>query len=198
MSPMTRAKWIAIPAEDRPHHLGDAEAWYRYPTVSEQDRAPIGKKRLQELRGRDVGARLRRAGEFAHKLAEFLPPAAWVAYMPSSTRRSHAEHPDSADALVLAALRTLRPDVTQVEPLIRASPVPREHEGIRDVSLLLSTLEPTAAEIAADVLYVVDNTVTTGAAFAAFSAALRERWPGVRLVMLALVFSPRGETAVRE
>jgi hypothetical protein len=153
---------------------------------------------LQRLRGRDFEARSAGAKEFAQKLAEFLPPAAWVAYMPSSTRRSHAEHPESADALVLAALRAQRPDVTQVEPLIRASAVPREHEGIRDVSLLRSTLEPTPVEIAADVLYVVDNTVTTGAAFAAFSMALGEWWPGVRPVMLALVFSPKCETEISD
>jgi hypothetical protein len=38
------------------------------------------------------------------------------------------------------------------------------------------------------VLYVPDNKVKTGAAFAVFSAALRERWPAVRLVMRALLF----------
>ena len=189
---MTRSKWIAIPPENRPRYLGDAEAWYRYPTVSEQDRAPIGKKRLQKLRGRDFEARSAGTREFAQKLAEFLPPAAWLAYMPSSTRRSHADDGYSTEAMVLAALNTSRPDVTIIEPLVRAAPVPREHEdGIREVSLLRSTLEPVPVVISAHVLYVADDMVQTGAAFAAFSTALADRWPGVRPVLLALVFSPR-------
>ena len=73
--------------------------------------------------------------------------------------------------------------VTIIEPLVRAAPVPREHEdGIREVSLLRSMLEPVPVVISAHVLYVADDMVQTGAAFAAFSTALADRWPGVRPV----------------
>ena len=42
-----------------------------------------------------------------------------------------------------------------------------------------------------DVLYVADDMVQTGATFAAFRDAVRGRWPGVRCVLLAMVWSPR-------
>ena len=48
---MVRNKWRLLTADHRPRYLGDGdEAWYRFPVVSEQDRAPIGKKRVQRLR----------------------------------------------------------------------------------------------------------------------------------------------------
>jgi hypothetical protein len=192
---MVRNKWRLLTDEFRPRWFGDGdEAWYRFPIVSEQDRAPIGRKRLQKLRGR-LDERRAVAGEFAQKVAEFLPAVAWLAYMPSSSRRSADSDPDSPEHLFLEALRAARPDVAVVEPFVRASPVPCLHEervrDVRDPALLRSTLEPTGVELKTDVLYVADDMVQTGATFAAFHDAVRERSPGVRCVLLAMVWSPR-------
>jgi hypothetical protein len=193
---MVRNNWRLLTAEHRPRHFGDDdEAWYRYPTVSEFDRAPIGKKRLQRLRSASSEARADAAAEFAAKVSEFLPPAAWLTYMPSSTRRSSESDLGSIEHLFLSALRGLRSDVVTVEPLVRASPVPCLHEEkvreFRDVSLLTSTLEPTQMGIDTELLYVADDMVQSGATYAAFRSALAQRWPSVRTVLLALVFSPR-------
>jgi len=195
---MVRNKWRRLTGEGRPRWFGDHdEAWYRYPIVSEQDRAPIGKKRLQKFRGRRIDERRAVAGEFAAKVAEFLPAGAWLAYMPSSTRRSADADPESPEHLFLEAMRAARPDVVVVEPLVRASPVPCVHEervrAVRDPALLRSTLEPSGVELNTDVLYVADDMVQSGATFAAFRGAVGERWPGVRCVLLAMVWSPRAE-----
>ena len=190
---MVRNKWRLLTADHRPRYLGDGdEAWYRFPVVSEQDRAPIGKKRLQRLRAAAWDVRADAAREFAKKAAEFLPPAAWLAYMPSTTRRYCTSDPGGIESLFLAALRDRRPDVLTVEPLERASPVPCVHEErIREVSLLRSTLRPLPVDMTTDVLFVADDMVQTGATFAAFRDALAEHFPTVRPVLLALVFSPR-------
>ena len=79
--------------------------------------------------------------------------------------------------------------------MIRASPVPSLHEElvpeVRDVSLRRSTLEPMSIDINTDVLHVADDMIQTGATYAAFRAALATRWPHVRTVLLAFVFTPR-------
>jgi adenine/guanine phosphoribosyltransferase-like PRPP-binding protein len=85
--------------------------------------------------------------------------------------------------------------VVIVEPFVRASPVPCLHEeraaAVRDPALLRSTLEPTDVELKTDVLFVADDMVQTGATFAAFRDAVKERSPRVRCVLLAMVWSPR-------
>src|SRR5437868_15197767 len=50
MPAMVRNHWRLLTEEFRPRWFGDGdEAWYRFPTVSEQDRAPVGKQRRQTL-----------------------------------------------------------------------------------------------------------------------------------------------------
>jgi hypothetical protein len=160
--------------------------------VSEHLGTPIGANKLRQLRSSSLREREAACGLFAEKLAEFLPPAACVCFMPSSTRPSVESDPGGFPCLVLSRLRALRTDVAVSEPLLRTAPVPCVHETrIHDVELLRSTLEPSGGELSAGELHVVDDMVGTGATYAAFAAALRDHWPTVRPVLLALVFAPR-------
>jgi adenine/guanine phosphoribosyltransferase-like PRPP-binding protein len=63
--------------------------------------------------------------------------------------------------------------------------------GVREGSLLRSTLEARRIELASELLYVADDMVQSGATFAAFRTAIKEHGSHVRVVLLALVFSER-------
>ena len=190
---MIRNGWRLLTGDFRPRCFReDDEAWYRFPMVSENFGTPVGLKRLRQLRSSSPRLRAVAAKEFAAKVAEFLPPNAWLSYMPSSTRRSSQSDNDSIEHLFLSALRASRPDVTTVEPLLRTSPAPSVHdERIHDVALLRSTLQAASVMIDTETLYVADDLVCSGATYAAFRAALAHLWPNVRTVLLTLVFTPR-------
>jgi hypothetical protein len=49
-------------------------------------------------------------------------------------------------------------------------------------------------KVAADVLYVLDDMIATGATYRAFRSAFCASWPNVRTVLLAYVFSPKPGT----
>ena len=191
---MIHQGWRPLAAADPAPRLFEPSdsGWFRYPLTSEQFGTPLGATKLRRLRSSSPQQRSEAAGGFAKKVAEFLAPAAAVAFMPSSTRPSAESDPTRFPYLVLSRLRELRPDVSVVEPLRRTAPVPPVHETrIHDVSLLRSTLEPADCELDADELHVLDDMVGTGATYAAFRDALRVRWPRVRPVLLALVFAPK-------
>ena len=159
--------------------------------VSEHFGTPVGLKRVRRLRSSSPGVRLDATAEFAAKVAEFLPPKAWLSYMPSSTRRSTRSDDRSIEHQFVSALRVMRSDVTIIDPLLRSAPVPSVHEQrVHDVALLRSTLAPAPITLDTDTLYVVDDMVCTGATYAAFRAALAHTWPHVRPVLLTLTFTP--------
>jgi hypothetical protein len=191
---MTHRGWRPLSAADPPPRCWPAGAtgWFRYPMVSEHLGTPVGANKLRQLRSSSLRGRETASDQFAEKLAEFLPPAACVCFMPSSTRPSVESNPAAFPSLVLRRLRTLRPDVAVSEPLLRTAPVPCVHETrIHDVELLRSTLEPSGRNLSAAELHVVDDMIGDGATYAAFSAALRDHWPELRAILLALVFAPR-------
>jgi hypothetical protein len=191
---MIQSGWTSLGHDGclpRCFETGD-EGWFRYAMVSPYSGAPIGLRKLKQLRSSSLSQRKDGAELFAAKAADFLPPAGRVSFMPSSTRQSVSSDERSIAHLVLVELRKLRPDLAIVEALQRAAPVPSVHENrIHDVDVLRSTLEPLPTELASGVLYVLDDMVATGATYAAFRRALLERWPDVKPVLLALVHSPR-------
>jgi hypothetical protein len=153
---------------------------------------PIGYRKLKQLRSSTPAQRSREAAEFAGHLADFLPQAVSVTFMPSSTRKSIESDRASIPYLVRSHLQRLRPDIIGVEPLMRTSPVSSVHEDrSRDIALLKSTLEPAPMNLASDTLHVIDDMIATGATYAAFRSVFREHWPDVRTVLMAFVYSPK-------
>lgn len=191
---MLRNGWRPLASEDPPprHFEPGDVGWFRYPMVSQHLGTAIGAVKLRKLRASSARERLPAAEDFAGKVAELLPPGAWVTFMPSSTRPSADSNRDSIPHLVLARLRQARQDLSIVEPLIRRAPVPSVHESrTHDIALLRSTLEPAPTQLACDELFVIDDMIGTGATFAAFRAALLAHWPRVRPILAALVYGAR-------
>lgn len=192
---MLQNGWKSLDSEVSPprHFEASDEGWYRYSIVSEHFGATFGLRKLKELRSSSTEQRSKAAGDFAKKVAEFLPRDAWISFMPSSTRRSIDSSNTSISHLVCGQLRALRQDIILVEPLVRASSVPSVHEDrTHDILVLASTLQPELIKLHTDTLYVVDDMVATGATYAAFVRVFRNSWPQIRTVLLAYVFSSKG------